>query len=112
MRFFVITLSLAFALPVLAQKAPQIQWIWPHKKAGEQEKVFFRSEYTLPEGAKSADLTVSADDWYRHLKALLESSELRSTLSQNGRRLVETRLCIEAQGPRVARFVEEAVRNW
>jgi glycosyltransferase involved in cell wall biosynthesis len=53
----------------------------------------------------------TADDWYRHLKALLESSELRRTLSQNGRRLVETRLCIEAQGPRVARFVEEAIRN-
>jgi glycosyltransferase involved in cell wall biosynthesis len=51
----------------------------------------------------------TADDWYRHLKSLLESQELRSRLSQNGRRLVETQYCIEAQGPRVARFVEEAV---
>jgi glycosyltransferase involved in cell wall biosynthesis len=54
----------------------------------------------------------NAEDWYRHLRALLESHELRRTLSQNGRRLVETQYCIEAQGPRVARFVEEALANW
>ena len=49
------------------------------------------------------------EDWYRHLKALLESRELRSKLSQNGRSLVETHYCLEAQGPRVARFVEDAL---
>jgi glycosyltransferase involved in cell wall biosynthesis len=51
----------------------------------------------------------SAEDWYRHLKALLESRELRKRLSQNGRSLVETQYCIEAQGPRVTQFVEEAL---
>jgi glycosyltransferase involved in cell wall biosynthesis len=49
------------------------------------------------------------EDWYRHLKALLESRELRSHLSRNGRRLAETRYCTEAQGPRVAQFIEDAL---
>ena len=49
------------------------------------------------------------EDWYRHLKALLESHELRRRLSQNGRSLVETQYCVEAQGPRVARFVEDTL---
>jgi len=53
----------------------------------------------------------TADDWYRHLKSLLESQELRSRLSLNGRRLVETEYCIEAQGPRVAQFVEGALQR-
>jgi len=51
----------------------------------------------------------TAEDWYRHLNALLKSHELRTTLSQNGRRLVETQYCIEVQGPRVAQLVEEAL---
>jgi glycosyltransferase involved in cell wall biosynthesis len=50
-------------------------------------------------------------DWYRHLKELLESRELRRKLSQNGRGLVETRYSIEHQGPRVARCFEEALRH-
>jgi glycosyltransferase involved in cell wall biosynthesis len=50
------------------------------------------------------------EDWYRHLKALLESRELRRRLSQNGRKLIESEYCIEVQGPRVAQFVEEALR--
>jgi len=50
------------------------------------------------------------EDWYRHLKALLKSQELRRKLSTNGRRLVETQYCIEAQGPRVAHFIGEALR--
>ena len=65
MRFFIIQLPvlfLAFALPALA--APQIQWLWAQKKAENEEKVYFRSEYTLPEGAKSVTLTVSTDDSY------------------------------------------------
>ena len=49
------------------------------------------------------------DDWYRHLKALLDSPELRRTLSQNGRRLVERQYCIERQGPRVAACFEETL---
>jgi glycosyltransferase involved in cell wall biosynthesis len=53
----------------------------------------------------------TADDWYRHLKSLLESQELRSRLSQNGRRLVETEYCIEVQGPRVAGCVEDALED-
>lgn len=51
------------------------------------------------------------EDWYRHLKALLDSRELRRKLSQNGRRLVETQYCIERQGPRVAELIEEASRR-
>jgi len=51
----------------------------------------------------------SAEDWYRHLKALLESPELRKKLSQNGRRLVERQYCIEQQGPRAARCIEETL---
>jgi glycosyltransferase involved in cell wall biosynthesis len=50
-------------------------------------------------------------DWYRHLKALLESRELRARLAGNGRRLVENRYCIEQQGPKVAQFVENAVAS-
>lgn len=53
----------------------------------------------------------TADDWYGHLKSLLESQELRSRLSQNGRRLVETEYCIEVQGPRVAGCVEDALED-
>jgi glycosyltransferase involved in cell wall biosynthesis len=49
------------------------------------------------------------DDWYRHLKALLESQALRRALSQNGRSLVERKYCIEVQGPRVAQLVDEAL---
>ena len=49
------------------------------------------------------------EDWYRHLKALLASVELRRKLARNGRRLVETQYCIERQGPRVAQCVEEAL---
>lgn len=66
MRFFVVPLSvfsLALALPALA--APQIQWIWAHKNASGEEKVFFRNDYTLPEGAKSCSLSVTCDDWYQ-----------------------------------------------
>jgi glycosyltransferase involved in cell wall biosynthesis len=53
----------------------------------------------------------TTEDWYRHLKALLESRELRARLSQNGRRLVETRYCIEHQGPRVAECFEDALQR-
>jgi len=51
----------------------------------------------------------NTEDWYGHLKALLESRELRKTLSQQGRRLVEEQYCTEAQGPRVAQFIEESL---
>ena len=49
------------------------------------------------------------EDWYQHLKALLESQDLRRRLSQNGRRLMEKEYCSEVQGPRVAKFVEDAL---
>jgi glycosyltransferase involved in cell wall biosynthesis len=51
----------------------------------------------------------NTEDWYRHLKALLGSQQLRKTLSQNGRKLVETQYSIERQGPRVAQSFERAV---
>lgn len=66
MRFFVIPLcvvSFALVLPSLASS--QIQWIWSRKNASKDEKVFFRNEYTLPEGAKACSLTVTSDDWYQ-----------------------------------------------
>jgi len=50
-----------------------------------------------------------AGDWYRHLKALFESAELRKRLSRNGRTLVETQYCLERQGPRVAQCFEETL---
>jgi glycosyltransferase involved in cell wall biosynthesis len=49
------------------------------------------------------------EDWYRHLKALLESRDLRKKLSHRGRRLVETQYCLERQGPRVAQYFEETL---
>ncbi len=49
------------------------------------------------------------EDWYRHLKALLQSPELRGRLSRAGRKLVETQYCIERQGPWVAQRFEEAL---
>jgi len=52
----------------------------------------------------------NAEDWYRHLKALLESQELRGKLSRNARRLVEREYCVEAQGPRVAQFIVDTLR--
>ena len=51
----------------------------------------------------------TADDWYRHLKSLLESQALRRQLSQSGRSLVEGKYCLEVQGPRVAQLVHEAL---
>lgn len=51
----------------------------------------------------------SEGDWYRHLKALLESKELRRRLSKAGRALVEREYCIERQGPRVAELIERVV---
>ena len=51
------------------------------------------------------------EDWYRNLKALLESRALRQKLAQNGRRLVETQHCIERQGPRIAECFEETLRR-
>jgi glycosyltransferase involved in cell wall biosynthesis len=50
-----------------------------------------------------------AADWYRQLKALLDSAELRRSLSENGLKLVKERYSAEVQGPRVARIVEEAL---
>jgi glycosyltransferase involved in cell wall biosynthesis len=52
----------------------------------------------------------NTEDWYRHLKALLDSRELRAKLSRNGRQLVEREYCVEAQGPRVAQFIGKTLR--
>jgi glycosyltransferase involved in cell wall biosynthesis len=53
----------------------------------------------------------TTEDWYRHLKVLLGSAELRARLARNGRRLVENQYCIERQGPRVAQCFEEVLGN-
>lgn len=47
-----------------------------------------------------------AGDWYRHLKALLESRALRRDLTGNGLELVKRHYCLEVQGPRLARVFE------
>lgn len=49
------------------------------------------------------------NDWYAHIKALLDSRELRRKLSRNGLTLVRERYSAEVQGPRVARVVEAAL---
>jgi glycosyltransferase involved in cell wall biosynthesis len=54
-------------------------------------------------------VALNSDDWYRHIRSLLESEALRRDLSQGGRRLVEARLCAEVQGPRLVRFVEDTL---
>jgi glycosyltransferase involved in cell wall biosynthesis len=45
-------------------------------------------------------------DWYRHLKGLLDSPELRTSLGRSGRALVENHYCIERVGPRVVSYFE------
>ena len=50
-------------------------------------------------------------DGSRHLKALLESQELRRRLSKNGLNLVTERYSAEVQGPRVARLVEDVLAS-
>lgn len=49
------------------------------------------------------------EDWYKHLKSLLESRALRRTLGRNGRTLIENQYCIEHQGPRVVQCFEETL---
>ena len=49
--------------------------------------------------------------WYRQLKALLDSPELRASLAGNGRELVQKQYCIERQGPRVAQYFERILGN-
>ena len=52
----------------------------------------------------------NTEDWYRHLKALLESRDLRRKLARNARKLVEDKYRLEVQGPKVARFIDETLR--
>lgn len=52
----------------------------------------------------------TSDDWYRSLKSLLRSRELRRRLARNGRKLVETEYSVEHQGPRLARHVDQTLR--
>jgi len=54
-------------------------------------------------------VALGSADWYHHLKALFDSQELRGKLSLNGRRCVEANYCAEAQGPRIAEFIEEVL---
>jgi glycosyltransferase involved in cell wall biosynthesis len=51
-----------------------------------------------------------AHGWYAHIKALLGSRELRGRLASNGRSLIESRYCIERQGPKLARLIETVLR--
>lgn len=51
----------------------------------------------------------TSEDWYRCLKSLLRSLELRRKLARSGRTLVETEYSIEQQGPKVARSVDRAL---
>lgn len=44
---------------------PLAAWIWKSAKPVDSEKVFFRREFQLPSGLKSAAVTVICDDWHR-----------------------------------------------
>ena len=58
---------------------------------------------------ENALVAYDAEDWYTHIKALLESRELRARLASDGRRLIESRYCIEHQGPKLAQLIETAL---
>jgi len=64
-RFHFFPLLIALALPVLADNAPQVCWLWPHTKPGKPEKAYFRSEFTPPANATATSLTVACDEWCR-----------------------------------------------
>ena len=67
---------------------------------------------TSPVGA-AADLVArnvalgasTSDEWYAQLQRLLDDNELRTTLTQRGRALVETDFCTEIQAPRAAGII-------
>lgn len=46
-------------------RGPSTGWIWPRARAKENEKAFFRREFEVPGELKHADLTVTADNYYR-----------------------------------------------
>ena len=60
------------------------------------------------EHGRNALVAGSEEDWYDHLRALLTRPELRASLAREGRRVVEERYCIEAQGPRLAGVIRRA----
>lgn len=57
------------AKPVAAKAAkaaePQINWIWQNDKPTDDQKVFFRREFELPQDVVSASVTVTCDNWQR-----------------------------------------------
>lgn len=48
-----------------ASEEPVIQWIWRTDTARDNEKVFFRREFRVPEGVMSANITVTCDNWHQ-----------------------------------------------
>ena len=44
---------------------PAVGWIWHSSTPTDQEKVFFRREFQLPQNVASASVTVICDDWSR-----------------------------------------------
>jgi putative heme-binding domain-containing protein len=44
---------------------PEIKWIWRTNQAAPNEKVFFRREFKLPNGVKSASITSTCDNIHR-----------------------------------------------
>ncbi len=52
----------------------------------------------------------TTDDWYRHIRALLTDRALRARLAVNGRRLIEERYSLEAQGPAFVDVIRRAMR--
>ncbi|MCS6900347.1 MAG: glycosyltransferase, partial [Myxococcales bacterium] len=49
------------------------------------------------------------EDWYTHIKLLLNEIPLRAQLAQAGRKLIEERYCLEAQGSIFAEHIRSAV---
>ncbi|MBW2541858.1 MAG: glycosyltransferase family 4 protein [Deltaproteobacteria bacterium] len=60
---------------------------------------------------ENALVALDEQDWYTHIKKLLESRELRARLASTGRRLIESRYCSERQGPRLAQLIDNTLRQ-
>lgn len=61
------------------------------------------------EHGKNALVADGPDDWYRHLRDLLASAELRARLARAGRDLVCSTYCVEAQTAPFVQVIERAL---
>ncbi len=63
-RFFALFLLI---LPMMASAANplNVAWIWDQPTAAANQRVCFRRDFEVPKDLKSAEITASADNWYR-----------------------------------------------